>query len=265
MKKWNCILLLMITIYSCKQNKNAKAAADPAKLEVLSQLEKSVQQYPDSASIRMQYVNALDSLQMYPKAIAQTDSMIRRDSLNNGLWFAKGQLLESNHDTAQAINSYKKALSIYPSVEAQLSLANLFAETRNAAALQICQVVSRMGLGRETDANCDFIAGVYYARIGTNEKAHVFFDRAINNNYTLMEAYMEKGFLFYSEKKYTEANKVFETAITINNTYADAYYWKAKTFEAMGNNDQALLNYERSLGLDKNLHEAREAIKRLSK
>ena len=259
------MFLLMITINSCTQTKNTKADADPAKLEVLSQLEKSVQLYPDSASMRMQYVNALDSLQLYPEAIAQADSLIKRDSLNNGLWFAKGQLLESNHDTAQAISSYKKAISIYPSVEAQLSLANLFAETKNDAALQICQVVSRLGLGRETEANCDFIAGVYYARIGTNEKANVFFDRAINNNYTLMEAYMEKGFLFYSEKKYTEANKVFETAITINNTYADAYYWKAKTFEAMGNNDQALLNYERSLGLDKNLHEAREAIKRLSK
>ena len=194
------MFLLMITINSCTQNENTTADADPAKLKVLGQLEKSVQLYPDSASMRMQYVNALDSLQLYPEAIAQADSLIKRDSLNNGLWFAKGQLLESNHDTAQAISSYKKAISIYPSVEAQLSLANLFAETKNDAALQICQVVSRLGLGRETEANCDFIAGVYHARIGTNEKANVFFDRAINNNYTLMEAYMEKGFLFYSEK-----------------------------------------------------------------
>ena len=265
MKKWNGVLLVMIALYSCKQNENGERVRDPAKVKVLNQLEKSVQQHPDSASLRMLYINALDSLQMYPEAIAQADSMIRRDSLNNGLWFAKGQLLESNHDTAQAISSYKKALSIYPSVEAQLNLANLFAETKNAASLQICQEVSRMGLGRETDANCDFIAGVYYARTGDNDKAKAFFDRSINNNYTLMEAYMEKGFIFYNEKNYTEAQKTYETAITINNTYADAYYWKAKTLEAKGNNDDALLNYERSLGLDKNLREAREAIKRLTK
>ncbi len=265
MKKWNGVLLLMIALYSCKQNENGERTKDPAKMEVLNQLKKSVQQHPDSASLRMLFINALDSLQMYPEAIAQTDSMIRRDSLNNGLWFAKGQLLESNHDTAQAINSYKKALLIYPSVEAQLNLANLFAETKNAAALQICQEVSRMGLGRETNANCDFIAGVYNARTGNNARAKAFFDRAINNNYTLMEAYMEKGFIFYGEKNYTEAQKTFETAITINNTYADAYYWKAKTFEATGNTEDALLNYERSLGLDKNLREAREAIKRLTK
>ena len=265
MKHWTVVLLLIVTILSCKQHENGGSKPDPLKLEILNQLKKSVQLYPDSASMRMLYVNALDSLQMYPQAISQIDSMIKRDSLNNGLWFAKGQLSESNRDTVQAIGSYTKALAIYPSVEAQLSLANLFAETKNIAALRICQNISRMGLGRETDANCDFIAGVYYARTGNNDKANAFFDRAINNNYTLMEAYMEKGFIFYGSKKYTDAQKIFETAITINNTYADAYYWKAKTFEAMGNSDQALLNYERSLGLDKNLKEARAAIKRLSK
>ena len=74
---------------------------------------------------------------------------------------------------------------------------------------------------------------------------------------------MEKGFLYHAQHNFTEAIKVFETAITVNNTYADAYYWKAKTYEAMGDKDQALLNYERSLGLDKGLKEAAAAIKRL--
>jgi tetratricopeptide (TPR) repeat protein len=104
---------------------------------------------------------------------------------------------------------------------------------------------------------------VYHARTGNNEKALAFFDRAINNNYTLMEAYMEKGFVYYSTQKMPDALKTFETAITVSNTYADAYYWKAKIQEAMGQKDQALLNYERALGLDKQLKQAREAIKRL--
>jgi tetratricopeptide (TPR) repeat protein len=78
-----------------------------------------------------------------------------------------------------------------------------------------------------------------------------------------MEAYMEKGFIYYETKKYQEALKVFQQAITVNNLYADAYYWQAKTYEALGNKEEALINYQRSLGLDKTLKEAREAIKRL--
>ncbi len=247
----------------CTQNNNQTNEEDKAKQELVKQLKLRVKENPDSASIRMMLVNALDSLKLYTEAIAQTDSLILRDSLNNGLWFARAQLLESKKDTAAAIASYEKAVSVYPSIESQLNLANLYAETGNSRALALCQNVTRMGLDRGIEASCDFIAGVYHARKGNNDKALLFFDRSINNNYTLMEAYMEKGFVYYTTKKYEDALKTFETAITVNNQYADAYYWKAKTQEAMGEKEQALINYERSLGLDKQLTEAREAINRL--
>jgi tetratricopeptide (TPR) repeat protein len=264
MKFISIAFILFLTIISCKENGEEKKELDPKKVAIVEALEKRVTQHPDSASIRMQLINAYDSLGMYKEALTQTDSMIRRDSLNNGLWFAKAQLLESNKDTAAAIHSYRRAIAIYPSIESQLSLANLYAETKDPKALLIVQTVSRMGLGREMDANCDFIAGVYNARTGNHQQAIMLFDRAINNNYQLMEAYMEKGFVYFDTKKFPEALKVFQTAITVNNMYADAYYWSAKSYEAMGNKEEALINYQRALGLDKELKEARDAIKRLS-
>ncbi len=262
----NCILVFILSplIISCGQNNETTKNATKEQSQLINYLKKQVQQNPDSASVRMQLVNALDSIGMYKEAIAQTDSLIKRDSLNNGLWFTKALLLESNKDTAEAIRSYERALHIYPSVETQLNLANLLAETKNARSLLICRNVSRMGLGRETDASCNFIAGVYYARSGNNQQALNLFDKAINDNYTLMEAYMEKGFIYYESRNYADAVKVFETAITVNKMYPDAYYWKAKCFEAMGNKEEALVDYKRSLGLDKNLKEAADAVKRLS-
>jgi tetratricopeptide (TPR) repeat protein len=255
--------LIVLFAGSCKEKGEKKKEQDPQKLAMVEDLKDRLKQHPDSAGIRMQLINSLDSLGLYKEAIAQTDSMILRDSLNNGLWFARAALLESNKDTAAAIQSYRRAIAIYPSIESQLSLANLYAETKDPKALSILQSVSNMRLGREMDANCDFIAGIYNSRTGNHQQAIMFFDRAINNNYQLMEAYMEKGFVYYDTKKYPEALKVFETAVTVNNMYADAYYWQAKSYEAMGKNEDALLNYKRSLGLDKNLIEAREAIDRL--
>lgn len=258
-------LIILVVICSCKNEagEEQSKSADPEKVALVESLKKQVQQDPDSAGTRMRLVNALDSLGMYKEAIAETDSLIKRDSLNNGLWFAKGQLLESNKDTAAAIESYRRAIAIYASVEAQLHLANLYAETKDPRSLLICQTVARMGLGRETDASCDFIAGIYNARTGHYEQAIMLFDRAISNNYTMMEAYMEKGFVYYETKRVPEALKVFERAVTVNNMYADAYYWQAKCYEAMGNKQEAIVNYQRSLGLDKELKEAREALKRL--
>lgn len=262
MKRWLCIVFLFAAVVSCKESSTEEKASDAHKA-LAENLEQRVKQNPDSASLRMKYINALDSLKMYKEAIAQTDSMIKKDSLNNGLWFAKAQLQESNKDTAAAIKSYMRAIAIYPSVEARFSLANLYAETKNPKSLLICEGIRRMGYGRETDANCDFIEGIYNARTANYQLALKLFNRCINNNYTYMEAYMEKGFIYYDTKKYDTALKVFETAATINNLYADAYYWQAKCYEATGNKQEAIKNYRRSIGLDNEIKEAREAINRL--
>lgn len=263
MKNLIPVFIVSIFIFSCGGNDKKPDSASPEQLKVIDNLASQVKQNPDSAGLRMKLVNSLDSLKMYDAAIAQTDSLIKRDSLNNGLWFTKAQLQEDNKDTAEAIRSYEMAIRIYPSVEAQLSLANLFAESKNPKALLICRNVSSMGLGRETDADCNFIAGVYFARTGDKKQALQLFDKAINDNYTLMVAYMEKGFIYYDSKNYQQALQVFETALHVNNLYADAYYWKAKCNEALGNKPEALINYKRSLGLDKQLKEAEDAIKRL--
>lgn len=266
MNRWILSLVICLSvIISCKENGSSTQVdkANDEKKALVESLKKEVTAKPDSASVRMRLVNALDSLGLYEEAIAQTDSMIKRDSLNNGLWFAKGSLFESNKDTALAIKSYLRALAIYPSLETQLSLANLYAETKNAAALQLCQNVVNMRLGKEVDGYTNFIAGIYFSRTGNKQQALTLFDKAITNNYTLMEAYMEKGFILFETKKYNEALQTFEKAVTVNNLYADGYYWQAKCYEAMGNKQEAITNYQRSLGLDKNLAEAREALKRL--
>jgi len=263
MKTWFVLFATAAFVSSCGDDEQKAPPVNAEQREWLDKLSEQVKQNPDSASIRMRLINSLDSVSMYKEAIAQTDSLIKRDSANNGLWYTKAQLQESNKDTSAALQSYRRALSIYPSIDAQLSYANLLAETKNGEALLVCKNIQKLGLGRETDAYSSFIAGVYFARTGNTKQAIQLFDKAINDNYTLMEAYMEKGFIYYESKNYQQALKTFETAITINNTYADAYYWKAKSLEVMGNKTEALLNYKRSLGLDKTLKEAREAIDRL--
>ena len=263
MKYWLFIISTSLITSACNTNVGDKKEGSVANTGIIKGMIADINKYPDSAGLRMRLVNTYDSLKMYKQAISQTDSLIKRDSLNNGLWFTKGQLQEDSGDTSAAIDSYTKAVNVYPSVEAQLHLANLYAETKNPKSVFICERVSKLGMGRETDADCNFIAGIYYSRIGNGKKAVELFDKAINDNYTLMEAYMEKGFVYYDNTNYAEALKVFETAITINNTYADAYYWKAKCEEASGDKANAINDYKRSLGLDQQLKEARDAIKRL--
>lgn len=222
-----------------------------------------VAKYPDSTALRIQLVNALDSIGELSPALAQMDSLIVRDSLNFGIWFHKAQLSEKANDTVGALRAYDKAARIYPSPDALLSMANLYAEKKDIKAIILCDQVERLRLGREYLAHCSFIKGVYYARTGELVKALTSFDRCIANDYQYMEAYMEKGFVYYDTKQSEKAIAVFNQAIEIRPTYADAFYWLGKIYERNGDQENAIKDYQRSLVLDPSIKEAKDALQRL--
>lgn len=260
--KWSSIIVLCL-LAACQQQEKKAATKD---IEIPAQarnLYKAVDQYPDSISLRVQLVNALDSAGALPLALAQMDSLIKRDSANFGIWYHKAQLSEKAMDTAMALHSYQVAARIYPAPDALLGMANLLAEKKNVQALQICDKVESLRLGREYLAHTSFIKGVYFARTGDIVKAMASFDRCIGNDYQYMEAYMEKGFLFYDTKQPDKAISIFEKALEIRPTYADASYWLAKCLETKGEKEKAILQYQKTLVLDPSIQEAKEALKRL--
>ncbi|OYY21949.1 MAG: hypothetical protein B7Y15_13675 [Bacteroidetes bacterium 24-39-8] len=259
-----CLIVGLLLVFACK---NKEQKADSLKNEQFSQeveqLLDNVIKHPDSIGLRVQLVDALDSMGKFQLAMVQMDSLIKKDSGNFGLWFKLGSLKERSGDTLAAIGAYGIAAKIYPTPDVLLTLGNLFAETKDSRVFNTVKQVAQMRLGRTYQSHCDFIIGVYYARTGNSSSAISQFNACINNNYGYLEAYMEKGFLFYDAKKYPEANQVFQTVVTIKNNYADGYYWLGKTAEALQQKQEAINQYERSLALDPNLKEAGSAISRL--
>jgi tetratricopeptide (TPR) repeat protein len=259
----------MCVIWNACTCKHEKKQAQPHTGNGLPQpvmlLQQHVQQYSDSPSLRLQLAYSLDSLGHYKEAILHIDTLLANDSANYGLWFSKAQIEEEAKDTAAAIHSYQMAIQIYSSPDALLSLANLYAETKNKQALTLCNQVKELSMGRLYDAHCAFISGVYYARTGNKQKAIEYFNECIAHSYTYMEAYLEKGFIFFDEAKYRQALEIFQFASTVNNLYADAYYWMARCYEMMGMKDSAALRFQQSFTLDSSLVEAKTALARLAK
>ena len=257
-----CSLLFILACNS--QQKDNKNQPNKSKLpDEIERLEQLAKQFPDSVGLHLRLVNALDSLGDYAPAIVEVDALLKKDSSNFGLWFKKAQLSEQSKDTVTALKSYNRAANIYASPDALLALANLYAETKNKKALELCQAVADLRMGRAYQAHCDFIAGVYYARIGNGSKAINLFKNCIANNYTYMEAYLETGFVYFDKKQFPEALKIFQTAVRVKNNFPDGYYWIAKTYEATNEINTAIENYEKAYSLDPLLTEADLAIKRL--
>jgi len=265
MRLWK-IAFGVLLLASCRNDLKEKTPDTLQKEDMPAPVQKlltGLEQYPDSTGLRMKLVDALDSLGAYRQALGQMDSLLKRDSLNYGLWYGKALLQENTRDTSGALQSYRYAIRIYPSPDAMLAAANLLAERKDTTALLICRKVEALRLGRAYTAHCNFITGVYYARTNNQQKAIESFDICINNDLNYMEGYMEIGFLYFDSEKTPEALEVFRMAVTVKNTYADGYYWVAKCEEKLKHSAEAIDNYKKSLMFDPKLSEAADALKRL--
>ena len=265
MKKW--YFLLFIALFtSCKNNNDQKATTENKETNLathLKDLANRVSQKPDSVGLRFNYISALDSAGEYKTAISQIDSLIVNDKGNYGLWYKKATICQHSGDTTSAITYYNTAISIYPAPEGLLALANLYAETKNIKVLETCQKLDEMRLGGAYDGYTAFFAGVYFSRLGNKEKAINFFDKSINNNYTFMDAYLEKGYAYFDTKRYEKALAVFALANEVSNRFADAYYWQGKCYEAMNKKTEAIAKYKQAYDINNSLVEAQAAVKRL--
>jgi tetratricopeptide (TPR) repeat protein len=259
---------LIILLFAACHNKPAdnaspNTAAGDSYPQVIQNLLNAVQAQPDSIRIRTKLALALDSIGDYAKALEQIDTAVAKDTGNNVLWIKRGNIAEDARDTVSAMYSYVRALKIYETPDALLWLAKLYAETKNPRALLIASRIKALSLGKQYDAHSAYVAGVYYARTGKGKEAIEKFDECIGYNYTYMEAYVEKGMVYFDDKQYNEALDVFKFAATVNSLDADAYYYEAKCYEAMQKKDSAIQKYQQSLSLDKSIKEAHDGLKRL--
>ncbi len=177
--------------------------------------------------------------------------------------FRLSEQQERKGDTSAAISTLEKLVQPGELTQASLRLANLYAATRNQKTISFCNMI----LASNPDikaAEPYYFKGVYYDNLGQAEKAVKEFDASIRADYNFIDAYLEKGRIFYHQKKFKEALGVYEMALKVSNSFPDTYFWIGRCQEALGQKEEALLNYRRAYGLDKTLTEAKEAADKLA-
>lgn len=264
MKKCLFIILLSI-VASCNNSDNNKKNVADTLNDLTPYLQTQIKVADTATDVNklLAIVDVLDSANKVSQAIDVMNKVLASDSLNSNYWLRKGQLLKQTTDTPQAIKMFEFATKIYADAPQLMEWANLLAETKNPKTLQVTRVLRNNNPSKKYDAQANFFDGVYYAKTNNIDLALKNFNEAISRDYLLMDAYLEKGYLFYAQKKYAEALEVFKQATTANLRYADGYYWQAKCMEALGKTTEAIELYKQSLVLDKSIVEATEALTRL--
>ena len=259
--------LFTLFLAACTNNgtvKNVPVTDTVAGNQQISELETKLSKDPQSDSLREGLVQELVQNNQYDKALEQVELLLKKEPNSPAYLFMKADALEKKGDTSNAINYYQQAINAAGLfTEAQMRLASLYAETGNKMALNLCNMLLKEPTALKLRSDILFVKAAYYSKVKDTKNAMSIFDQIIREDYTYLEAYIEKGLLYYDMGKYAEAHKLFERTTNISNKFADGYFWMAKTEEKMNKQQDAIDNYKRSLALDQSITEAKDALQRL--
>ena len=225
----------------------------------ISFLQEALKVLPASIPLNMNLVQAYAGQQKIDNALAVCNTILDNHPDQPAVLMMKSDLLEQKNDSAGSLRALEQAYQFAPfNEDLCYNLAFKYAQRKSPKTLILCDSLLRYDTA-ERKGQPYYFKGVYYANLNNIPQALSYFDRAIEYDYTFLDAYIEKGRIFYDKKKYDEAAKIFQLALRVSATFADAYYWLGKCQEALGQKEEAKLNYQRAYGLDKSLTEAKEA------
>lgn len=254
--------LAFTVILSCNPGgRKSQGNSDEGKpLSQLKQLKREVVSFPDSIDLRAQLIYALREEGETELALKQLDTLLLKDSTGGGNYAFQAELYLDLKDSASATRSFEKAVQLSPDPDYLYSLAYLYAAAGDKRSLVLCDGMIAKMTKQNLTGDPYYIKSIYYRKTGDHQKALSLLNQCIRVDHTLREAYIEKGNILYEQKKYQDALEVFRLASTVSNAFADAYYWQAKCFAALGDKPNAVANYKKAIGLDNNFADAKEEL-----
>jgi tetratricopeptide (TPR) repeat protein len=250
----------MLVFLSCREkNPGTKKEKESSPNNTLASVDPGL---PDS--VREGNILILIDQSKYIDAIDQADILLKKNPEHPAWLYLKANALEYLGDTSLAIDIYEKAIHSAGSfTEAAGHLANLYAEKADARSIPICESLLKDPTAVNRRSDILLIKSIYFQRSGKKDQAIEQLNQIIREDYTYLDAYIEKGLLLFDQHQYQEAWKVFEKSTSVKNSFADGYFWMARCEEKMNQKVAAIDNYKRALALDTGFTEARIELKRL--
>jgi tetratricopeptide (TPR) repeat protein len=257
-------ILCTTLIFSCSEGNISEESAQTSNpTDSLSELAK---QYPDSIQLQILLQEAIysggDTLQALNNLQELIEKFPSYQELNNAVAVIHLQ----KGDTTSAIASLLQSLAAnqnQPNIE--FELAFLEAARKNRAALQIADRMIIRYTERDVQAKGHFAKGIYFANISQPKLAIQELDSAIIKNFTLIDAYIEKGILQLENGEASNTIATLSKAVALDKNNADILFWLGKAYQEKKEFDQALLYFSETIKIDPTNKAAQQAIEELKK
>jgi len=257
-------ILCTTLIFSCGDEKNSIGNADPK--NAVDSLAILTKKYPDSIQLQILFQESIyskgDTLQALKNLLLLIQKFPDKEELKNAVSIIHLQ----KGDTSSAITSLFESLAInqnQPNIE--FELAFIHAARKNTTALKIADRMIARYQERDIQAKGHFTKGIYYANISQPKQAIEELDSAIIKNFTLIDAYIEKGILQLEMGDASNTIATLSKAIALDKNNADILFWLGKAYQQKKEFDQALLYFRETIKIDPSNQAAQQAIEELKK
>jgi tetratricopeptide (TPR) repeat protein len=177
----------------------------------------------------------------YNGAMKVTDDVLRQNEKNTTALFMKAMIYKENGDTAKAVRTFQKN---DPAAEGYFTNA-IKVNPRSEEAFY----------GR----------GLWYQEHNELDKAIRDYTTIVQMNPKNAQAHFNLGYIHHVILKvYPEAIKHYTRAIEANPRYAEAWYNRGISYEAVGNMENAAIDFKEALKVRPVYPPAEEALKRVS-
>lgn len=264
-KRFLPLFILFVAInFSCGNEKNSeKNASQTSKLDSLQELS---EQYPDSIQLQLSLQEAIYIGGDTTKALDNLLLLLKKFPAQKGLHNALALIQLQKGDTVYAIQSLLNSLAIdqnQPDIE--FELAFLEAAKKNKEALVIADRMINRYAEKDIQAKGHFSKGIYFANTSLPKRAIQEFDSAIIKNFTLVDAYVEKGILLLENGKINESIATLSKATALDKNNVDLFFWLGKAHQQKKEFSQALIYFNETLKLDPTNNSAKSAIEEIKK
>ena len=226
-------------------------------------LKNAITHLPGSVLLNLSLARAYEQRNQAEEALIIIEETLKQNPQQVDFLKLKSSILDKKGRNKEALELLQQAYALAPfDVELIYELAYKYAEARDNRIIPLMDSLAKADSSQQ-HAEPYYYKGLYYSNIKETGRALEQFDQAISRNYYYLNAYIEKGRIYFERKNYTEAYKIFNLAMTISPKFADAYYWMGRCQEELGQKDEAKMNYQRAYGLDKTFIEAKEAAEKL--
>jgi len=222
----------------------------------------SVKKYPDSLILKENLIQAFRELNQYPRAISWANTFLTTDSTNARLWEILSVLEFESGDTTAAVRAMEKRAFFSTDLEGMQKLSTLYAVTGNPQTDDALNWLRKNGDPKQ-EADRIFTEGLYRSSLRDWPGALQAYDRCLNLDPHILDAYIEKAYVLCQLNKKQDAIQCLEQCTLMHNNFPEGYLELGYLYQESKQTEKARTCFQKALLYNPDFTEATEALAQL--